>query len=174
MGYVIAFDVSMSKSTMVIYDQHQHCQYEGALEHTVSGFQWLKERIDLIKEQVGQTPEIIFEATGVYSQGLERFMQEENYPYCRINPLQAKMQMASMRRNKTDISDAHELAKSHFKADRYETYVQDDYFEQMQALGRYYNVLEKEIQSYANRLHTFLQLSFPLLKKCSQRVQSNF
>ena len=41
--------------------------------------------------------------------------------------------MASMRRQKTDISDAHELAKSHFKAERYETYVQDEYFEQMRA-----------------------------------------
>ena len=41
----------------------------------------------------------------------------------------------SMRRNKTDISDAHELAKSHFKAERYETYVQEEYFEQMRAFG---------------------------------------
>ena len=174
MGHVIVFDVSMGKSTMVVYDQHQHCQYEGELEHTASGFQSLKKRIELIKEQEGQAPEIIFEATGVYSQGLECFMQEENYSYCRINPLQAKMQMASMRRNKTDISDAHELAKSHFKAERYETYVQDDYFEQMRALGRYYDVLEKEIQSYANRLHAFLQLSFPLLEETFSKSSIQF
>ena len=59
----------------------------------------------------------------------------------------------SMRRNKTDISDAHELAKSHFKAERFETYVQEEYFEQMRALGRYYDDLEKEIRQYSNRLH---------------------
>ena len=38
MKHVIAFDVSMGKSTMVIYDHYQRCQYEGELEHTVSGF----------------------------------------------------------------------------------------------------------------------------------------
>lgn len=164
MNYVIAFDVSMGKSTMVIYDHSQRCLYEGELKHTANGFSWLKEKIEFIIGQAGQSPEIVFEATGVYSQGLERFLQEEQYPYHRVNPLQAKLQMASMRRNKTDISDAHELAKSHFKVDRHETYVQDDYFEQMRALGRYYDDVEKEIRHYANRVHSFLQLSFPLLE----------
>lgn len=176
MGHVIAFDVSMGKSTMVIYDSYQRCQYEGELEHTVDGFQSLKEQIEFIKEQNDQVPEIVFEATGVYSQGLERFMQEAHYPYTRLNPLQAKQQMAtgSMRRNKTDISDAHELAKSHFKADRIETYIHEEYFEQMRALGRYYDELEKESQHYANRLHSFLQLSFPLLEMVLSKSSLHF
>lgn len=165
MNNVVAFDVSMGKSTMVVYDHNQHCRFEGEMEHTVTGFMWLKEKLDNLKEQSGRTPEIVFEATGVYSQGLERFLKEECYPYKRLNPLQAKLQMASMRRNKTDISDAHELAKSHFKVDREETYVQEAYFEQMRALGRYYDDVEKEIQQYSNRLHAFLQLSFPALEK---------
>ena len=42
MRHVIAFDVSMGKSTMVVYDHNQHCQYEGELEHTVSGFRIVK------------------------------------------------------------------------------------------------------------------------------------
>ena len=175
MGHVIAFDVSMGKSTMVVYDHNQHCKYEGELEHTASGFESLKERIESLKKQDGEAPEIVFEATGVYSQGLESFLQAQNYPYSRINPLQAKLQMAtSMRRNKTDISDAHELAKSHFKAERYETYVQEEYFEQMRALGRYYDDLEKEIRQYSNRLHAFLQLSFPLLEKVFSKSSIQF
>ncbi len=119
-GSCYCFDVSMGKSIMVIYGSYQRCQYEGELEHTVAGFQALKEQIESIREQDNQVPEIVFEAIGVYSQGLERFIQEAHYSYTRLNPLQAKQQMAtgSMRRNKTDISDAHELAKSHFKADR--------------------------------------------------------
>ena len=92
MKHVIAFDVSMGKSTMVIYDRYQRCQYEGELEHTVSGFQSLKERIDSLRKQDGQTPEIVFEATGVYSRGLENFLQEQQYPYSRLNPLEAKIQ----------------------------------------------------------------------------------
>nr|WP_255420287.1 IS110 family transposase [Pantoea sp. 3_1284] len=92
----------------------------------------------------------------------------------RLNPLEAKLQMAAMRRHKTDISDAHELAKSHFKLDRQETYVQEDYFEQMRALGRYYEDLEKEIRHNYNRLHAFLQLSFPLFEKVFSKSSAMF
>jgi transposase len=133
------------------------------------GFQSLLGRIESLKKQDGQTPDIVFEATGVYSRGLESFLQEHRYPYSRLNPLEAKIQTASMRRQKTDLSDAHELAKSHFKAIRHETYVQDEYFEQIRALGRYYEDLEKEIRHHYNRLHAFLQLSFPLLEKVFSR-----
>jgi transposase len=174
MKHVIAFDVSMGKSTMVIYDRYQRCQYEGELEHTVSGFKSLKEQIDSLRKQDGKTPDIVFEATGVYSRGLENFLQEHRYPYSRLNPLEAKIQTASMRRQKTDIGDAHELAKSHFRSVRDETYVQDEYFEQMRALGRYYEDLEKEIRHHYNRLHAFLQLSFPLLEKAFSKSSSLF
>lgn len=174
MKHVIAFDVSMGKSTMVVYDHNQSCQYEGELEHTVTGFQSLKERIESLRKQYDQMPDIVFEATGVYSKGLEGFLQAQHYPYIRLNPLEAKLQMAAMRRHKTDISDAHELAKSHFKSDRQETYVQGDYFEQMRALGRYYEDIEKEIRHHYNRLHAFLQLSFPLLEKVFSKSSAMF
>lgn len=174
MKHVIAFDVSMGKSTMVIYDQNQRCRYEGELEHTVSGFNSLKERIESLSELDGLVPDIVFEATGVYSKGLEGFLQKQHYPYIRLNPLEAKLQMASMRRHKTDSSDAHELAKSHFKSDRQETYVQEGYFEQMRALGRYYDDLEKEIRHNYNRLHAFLQLSFPLFEKVFSKNSAMF
>ncbi|WP_449540311.1 IS110 family transposase [Ferdinandcohnia sp. Marseille-Q9671] len=165
MKHVIAFDVSMGKSTMVIYDSYQRCQYEGEIEHTISGFESLKGRIESLRKQDGKVPDIVFEATGVYSKGLEDFLQVHHYPYVRLNPLEAKLQMAAMRRHKTDISDAHELAKSHFRSERQETYVQEDYFEQIRALGRYYEDIEKEIRHHYNRLHAFLQLSFPLMEK---------
>ena len=79
-----------------------------------------------------------------------------------------------MRRQKTDISDAHELAKSHFRSVRDETYVQEEYFEQMRALGRYYEDMEKEIRHHYNRLHAFLQLSFPLLEKAFSKSSALF
>ncbi|MEB2282195.1 hypothetical protein LAV73_19785, partial [Lysinibacillus xylanilyticus] len=65
--------------------------------------------------------------------------------YYRMNPLEANLQMASMRRHKTDSSDAHELAKTHFKVEREMTYVQDTYYEQMRAITRYYDEVDKEI-----------------------------
>ena len=53
-----------------------------------------------------QAPDIVFEATGVYSKPIEAFLKDYGYVYCRMNPLEANLQMAKMRRHKTDISDS--------------------------------------------------------------------
>lgn len=42
-------------------------------------------------------PEIIFEATGVYSRRLQAFLEEYSYAYTRLNPLEAKKQLDSLR-----------------------------------------------------------------------------
>ena len=42
---LIAFDVSIGKSTMVIYDRINNVQFEGELDHTRAGFQ-----IDYMKQ----------------------------------------------------------------------------------------------------------------------------
>ncbi len=96
----------------------------------------------LLEQQSGQRPEIVFEATRVYSMALEKFLQDHGYIYCRLNPLEAKLQTAAMRRNKTDKSDAHELAK-HFKMNRKPTLQQDTYYNQMRALSRYYDEVDE-------------------------------
>ncbi|MCK3957654.1 IS110 family transposase, partial [Streptococcus suis] len=41
-------------------------------------------------------PEIIFEATGVYSRRLQSFLDEHGYAYTRLNPLEAKKQLDSL------------------------------------------------------------------------------
>lgn len=115
MKHVVAFDVSMGKSTMVIYDRYRQCEYEGEISHTRSSFEELNKKLQLLIQQDDQTPEIVFEATGVYTKALEKFFQDNGYPYCRVNPLEANIQMASMRRQKTNKNDAHKLAKSHFR-----------------------------------------------------------
>lgn len=165
MQHVVALDVSMGKSTIVIYNRYRKCEFEGEIFHTKSSFEFLHEKLQALTKQDEQAPEIVFEATGVYSAPLERFFQTEGYTYHRINPLEANIQMASMRRQKTDISDAHTLAKSHFKEERRATYQEEDYYKQMRALTRYYDELDSEITHLFNRLHAILQLSFPELEK---------
>ena len=165
MKHVIALDVSKGKSTVAIYDMYKRCEFEGELYHTHADFEELHQRIEEMKELDGQAPEIVFEATGVYSKPIEKFLRDHGHTYCRMNPLEANLQMATMRRNKTDVSDAHELAKTHFKADRETTYVQDDYYEQMRAISRYYDEIDEEIILLRSRIHAILHLSFPELEK---------
>lgn len=163
MEHVVALDVSMGKSALVVY-RYKRCEYEGELEHTRFAFETLHKRLQALTNQDGEAPEIVFEATGVYSKGIETFLKEHGYQYCRINPLEANLQTAGMRRNKTDRSDAHELAKSHFKMERQNTYQQEDYYEQMRGLTRYYDEIDTEINHLMSRMHAILQLSFPELE----------
>ena len=165
MNHVIALDVSKGKSSIAIYNGHKQCEFEGELFHTRIDFEQLHQKIEEIKTLDGQAPEIVFEATGVYSKPIEKFLCDYGYTYYRMNPLEANIQMASMRRHKTDISDAHELAKTHFKNDRKTTYVQEEYYEQMRAITRYYDEIDEEIILLRSRMHAILQLSFPELER---------
>lgn len=165
MKHVIALDISKGKSNLVIYDGYRQCEFEGELNHTRADFERLHEQMEEIARQDGVAPEIVFEATGVYSKPVEKFFIDYGYTYCRMNPLEANLQMATMRRNKTDVIDAHELAKTHFKSERESTYVQDDYYEQMRALTRYYDEIDEEFITLKSRMHALLHLSFPELEK---------
>ena len=57
-------------------------------------------------------PEIVFEATGVYSRRLQAFFEDNSYAYTRLNPLESKKQLDSLRVRKTDKIDAEKLAMS--------------------------------------------------------------
>lgn len=174
MGYIVAFDISMGKSSIVIYDANKCCLYEGEIEHTVTHFHQLHQQLQSLTEETGKQPAIIFEATGSYSGPLERFLQDHQYFYYRLNPLEAKLQTASMRRQKSDRNDAHELAKSHFTATRRLTTQQENYYDQMRALSRYYDELDDEIMFLMNRIHALIQLSFPMLENIFSRSSAMF
>jgi transposase len=164
MKHVIAFDVSMGKSYMVIYNCDRVCIFEGEIRHTRSHFEKLYDHIMDLTQKDGQAPGIVFEATGVYSRPLERFMQESGFSYCLLNPLESKIQTASMRMHKTDKSDAHRLARTHFTAERRTKKPQEAYFDQMRALSRYYAEIDEELSTIRSRMHTLLQLTFPELE----------
>ncbi|WP_304624924.1 IS110 family RNA-guided transposase [Sporosarcina obsidiansis] len=164
MKHVVAFDVSMGKSTMVIYNRHRQCEFEGEILHNRPSFEQLHATLQQLKTKDEQAPEIVFEATGVYSKGLEKFLQDHQYTYCCLNPIQANEETKTMRRQKTDKADAHGLARTHFRNERAHTYVEEDYYGQMRAWSRYYNELDTEINHLHNRMHAILQLSFPELE----------
>jgi transposase len=164
MKHVIAFDVSMGKSYMVIYDDLKKCIYEGELKHTRPELERLRKRINELIDGYGEQPSIVFESTGVYSRQLERFMQENHYNYCALNPLEAKKQCDSLRINKTDKSDAHKLALTHFSTSRRETTGTENLFHQLKSLSRFYSELDDELSVIRSRMHKVIQLTFPELE----------
>ena len=111
-----------------------------------------------------QKPEIIFEATGVYSRRLQAFLDEHGYAYIRLNPLEAKKQLDSLRVRKTDQIDAEKLAQSQFVLNRKPTYVQEEVYQNLRDLSRFYQNLTEDIVRAKNRLHKVLQVTFPELE----------
>ncbi|USK65610.1 IS110 family transposase [Peribacillus frigoritolerans] len=165
MKHVIAFDVSMGKSYMVIYNGLKKCIYEAEIKHTKPEFEKLRARIDELIEGYGDQPYIVFESTGVYSRQLERFMRDNYYSYCLLNPLEAKKQCDALRIHKTDKSDAHQLALTHFSVSRRETNGIDTLFQQLKSLSRFYSELDDELSVTRSRMHKVIQLTFPELEK---------
>ncbi|MGT2896741.1 IS110 family transposase [Streptococcus entericus] len=109
-------------------------------------------------------PEIIFEATGVYSRRLQAFLDEHGYAYTRLNPLEAKKQLDSLRVRKTDQIDAEKLAQSQFVLNRKPTYVQEEVYQELRDLSRFYQNLTEDIVRAKNRLHKVLQVTFSELE----------
>lgn len=165
MKTVIAFDVSKGNSVIVAYDENKEYIFESRINHTKEGFLSLGEKINNLSKTYGQTPEFVLESTGVYSNCIEHHLSELNYSYCVLNPLEASFQTKLLRRNKTDISDAHMLAKTHFSAERRPKHQQDQYYVEMRAMARHYHDIEKEKNIYKNRIHKLLQETFPEFEK---------
>ena len=108
-----------------------------------------------------QKPEIIFEARGVYSRRLQAFLEENGYAYTQLNPLEAKKQLDSLRVRKTDKIDAETLAIFQFVLNRKPTYIQEEVYQELRDLSRFYQNLTEDIVRTKNRLHKVLQVTFP-------------
>lgn len=146
---------------MVIYNEQKQCVFESEIKHSKPEYKKLKEKIHELTDKTGELPKIVFEATGIYSRQLERFMQDNQYTYCLLNPLEAKLQWDSLRIHKTDRSDAHRLALTHFKATRRVFTGTDNLFYQLKSLSRLYS----ELSIIRGRMHKVIQLTFPELER---------
>nr|WP_176763354.1 IS110 family transposase [Enterococcus faecalis] len=160
MMYVLALDVSMGKSYAVIYHETT-CLFEQEILHDKPYFCQLLQEIYVFPER----PQIVFEATGVYSRVIETFCQKNHFAYCLLNPLEAKRQLNSdLRSVKTDKRDAHRLAQTHSQFLRKQKQQSSEIYEQTRDLARFYQQIESDIKHMRMHLHTALQLTFPELE----------
>lgn len=158
--YVLALDVSMRKSYAVIYHETT-CLFEQEILHDKPYFCQLLQEIYALPER----PQIVFEATGVYSRVIETFCQKNHFDYCLLNPLEAKRQLNSdLRSVKTDKRDAHRLAQTHSQFLRKQKQQSSEIYEQTRNLARFYQQIESDIKHMRMNLHTVLQLTFPELE----------
>ena len=158
MRVVFGIDVSKASSEVAILVNGEKV-HGYTMPNDAIGFNRLQGDLKMV-----QSPEIVFEATGVYSCRLQAFLENNDYAYTRLNPLEAKKQLDSLRVSKTDKIDAEKLAQSQFILNRKPTYVQKEVYQNLRALSRFYQNLTEDIVRAKNRLHKVLQVTFPELE----------
>ena len=117
-------------------------------------------------------PEVVFEATGIYSRTLQHFLDCNKFEYTMLNPLAAKKQLDSLCPYKTDRADALNLAQTSFIVHRSLSYKQDPIYEQLHDLSRFYQEVSRDVINHKNRLHRALQLTFPQIESLFSNTNS--
>jgi len=157
---VFGIDVSSRQSTVAVVINRQKLP-EFKISNDLIGFKQLRKELKLYHR-----PQIIFEATGVYSRRLQAFLERNNYDYIRMNPLTAKKLMDNnLRHNKTDRTDAVSLALIQFANPQKVNYVVPQVYREMQANSRIYEQFSHDLVTHKNRLHRALQLTFPEIEQ---------
>ena len=159
MRTVFGIDVSKANSEVAIWVNSEKV-HNYTIPNDAIGFSRLLTDLKAVSN-----PEIIFEATGVYSRRLQAFLVNIGYAHTRLNPLEAKKQLDSLRVRKTDKIDAERLAESQFILNRKPTYVQSEVYQNLRDPSRFYQNLTEDMVRTKNRLHKVLQMTFPELEQ---------
>ncbi|MBS0949804.1 IS110 family transposase [Weissella minor] len=141
---------------------------QGKVENTQDGF-------ELLSSFVAQNKaEIIFEATGVYSSRLQYFFELNHFSYVRINPLQAKKEMDTLRNTKNDKVDARKLALLQLQKSFQPTAIEDEVYRELRRRSRFYSEMTQECANAKNRVQRLLEETFYTLPSVSNKDTLRF
>lgn len=153
---VFGIDVSSRKSNVCIMVNGQKVD-DYAISNDMVGFNQLLDDLKQVTK-----PQIIFEATGVYSRRLQAFLDMHKLRYVMMNPLEAKRKTKDdLHQNKTDKLDALYLAKLQSEHPQRLAYVQSKEYQELMANNRIYEQASHDLITNRNRLHKAIQLIFP-------------
>lgn len=158
MRTIIGLDVSKA-STKLSVAVDGKTTYDGDITIDAIGFQSLK---SIIQSYGGA--EVGFEATGVYSRRLEKYLIDNIILYHILNLLVAKKRLDDgSRMRKNDVRDTRGLAITEFTKEPvpYVPRFLDTLYRELSDMSRYYDQQTEDIKREKNRVHKLIQLSFP-------------
>lgn len=158
---IFGIDVSSRSSTVCVVIDRIKQGKTFKIANDAFGYQTLLDHLN----QYLITPLVIFESTGVYSLGLQAFLEQNHIKYLKLNPLKAKKLMDNnLRHNKTDKVDAYRLALIQFNAPQHLRKPQPRQYHELQNASRYYEELTRALIVTKNQLHRNLQSTFPQIE----------
>lgn len=158
MRTIIGLDVSKATAALSVATDGKTV-YDTSITLDVVGFNDLKAIVASYDQS-----EVVFEATGVYSRRLEKFLLDQGIFYHILNPLVAKKRLDDgSRLRKNDVRDARGLAITEFfkQPTPFKPCFSNPLYRELTDLSRYYDQQTEDIKRERNRLHRVLQLSFP-------------
>ena len=108
-GPIVSIDVSNGNSHFQCFTQRGTKMGKvHRISHTVEGFNFLKSKIEELEKKTNEEVIAVYEATGVYTKPLERFLEKNEIKQYSISPLQsAKQRKTEIHNKKTDKKDPH-------------------------------------------------------------------
>jgi len=154
----VGIDVSAYKLDIAILNTDAELLSTDQVESNAEGF---KKLFRILSKQLNAV-QIVFEATGIYSNKLVRFLNELHFSFECINPLVARQLSTGLRQNKTDRVDAIKLARIAISDSFQPSYVRDEAYEKLYQLDRWYENENRNIVIFKNRFDKIQQQTFPV------------
>ena len=132
------------------------------IDHTITGFNKIKDLYIKLVNLTNSKPLVIFESTGVYHKCLVQFLEQEEYDYHEVSPLKsAKHRNSEIRNAKTDKRDCKNLADMFYSEKLGLFYKHDSLYTNLKNLNREYHTNKIHLQKLEVTLNELIDTIFP-------------
>ena len=117
------------------------------IRHGLECFNQLLTKYNELKELTKADSVVVFEATGIYHCSLKQFLENSGIDFIIISPLaSAKVGKSNIRSTKTDKRDCKNIAMAYFIKDFKIYSKQDEIYDNMRAINKYYHYLTEQLK----------------------------
>ena len=132
------------------------------IDHTITGFNKIKDLYIKLVNLTNSKPLVIFESTGVYHKCLVQFLEQEKYDYHAVSPLKsAKHRNSEIRNAKTDKRDCKNLADMFYSEKLGIFYKHNSLYTNLKNLNREYHTNKIHLQKLEVTLNELIDTIFP-------------
>jgi len=132
-------------------------------EHTNAGFTEFMQLVKRLEQQSNSKPNIVLEPTGHYHLTVTDLLEKQGYQVIMINPLISKRERnsSSLRKVKTDETDAEHLAKMYYRMDLTPARLCHDELAQVRYCTRLHETMSTMLTSIKIKSKAVIDLTFP-------------
>lgn len=161
---IVSIDVSNGNSHyMCFIKNNKRFGKVKKIDHDIEGFKRLLEDIQKLEAETNEKVCAVFEATGVYTKPLERFLSKNSIKTYIINPLEsARKRKEEIHNKKTDKLDPISISKVYYdKEEMMELKKKDETYNWLRKKNRLYEDQLNHLRKYKVTFQNQLSICFP-------------